>query len=233
VSAQDGLRPPGAGATVALVLAFCLLFLGGIAILVFSTDHPFSYFSRDPAIELGASPLVGVLSHAGVLLAWGAATVCAFAGALVARARDLRHAAPLLLAALGTAYLALDDLFLFHDDIYPQELGLDQDLVIVLYAVAAIAYLAAYRDFFREHEWPLLALALAALGASLLLDLVNVVYTSRIERWLEESSKFVGLALLAAYLVRLSTHMLLEAYAVVSRRDAPVEAAAPVDAPVS
>ena len=62
---------------------------------------------------------------------------------------------------------------------------------------------------------------------------MNVLHTSRIERWLEESSKFVGLALLAAYLVRLSTHMLLETYAVVSRRGAPVEAAAPVDAPVS
>lgn len=119
--------PLGLLPTVALVAAPCILILGAVTALVALTEHPFEYFSRDPASTLVASPFVGLLSHAGVLLTWGAAVTCAFAGVLVARARGWRHASPLLAAAGGAAYLALDDLLLLHDDIFPQKVGIAQE----------------------------------------------------------------------------------------------------------
>jgi hypothetical protein len=193
------------------VSALCVAVLGLVVLLVLATDYPFSYFSRDPAVEVGASPLIGVLSNTGVLLSWGAAAVAMFAGLVVAWARGLRRALPLLLAGAGTAYLALDDLLLFHDDLYPSRLGIDQDVVQALYGAVALGFLWWFRDFFRVHEWPLLALAGALLAGSVLVDVVNVV-GSRPERILEESMKLFGLALLAAYLVRLSVRVLFESY---------------------
>ena len=99
--------------TILLVSAVCVGILGLVALLVLTTDYPFSYFSRDPAIEVGESPVLGLLSYAGVLITWGGAVVAVFAGLLLAWGKNRRLARPLLLVGVGTAYLALDDLLLF------------------------------------------------------------------------------------------------------------------------
>ena len=186
--------------------------LGAAVVLVLATDHPFSYFSRDPAAQAGESPSIGFVSHAGVLLTWAAAVVCLFSGCLVARVRGWTEAAPLLVAGVGTAYLALDDLLLLHEDVFPTKLGVGQELVLAVYGLAAIAFLWRYKDVLRRHEWPLLALAGGALCGSLALDVTNYLVSSRVERFLEESLKLFGLTFLGAYLLRLSARRLLDAY---------------------
>src|SRR5918992_97719 len=99
----------GLGPTILLVVALCTLVIGVVAARKVIVGHSFGYYSSDPAATAGASPFVGVLSHVGVLLVWGAAAVGVLAGAFVARARGRRHALPLLMASIGTAVLALDD----------------------------------------------------------------------------------------------------------------------------
>jgi hypothetical protein len=195
--------------TAALVAAACGVLLVFVALLAAATDRPFAYFSRDPASTLDASAYVGVISHVGVLLAWGAAAAALLAGAFVARARGRPDALPLFAVGAATGYLALDDLFLLHENVYP-ELGIRQEVVLVAYGLAAIAFLWWYRELFRAHEWPLLALAVVLLGASLALDLrLGDVH------WLEDGLKLVGLALWAAYVVRLGSRMLADAYPLV------------------
>jgi hypothetical protein len=208
------------GPTILLVSGVCGAILGFVVFLVLTTDYPFSYFSRDPAIQAGESAALGFLSYIGVLITWGGSAVAVFAGLMVAWAKGWRVAWPLLLAGIGAAYLALDDLLLFHDDLYPSRLGLDEDVVESVYGVVALAFLWWYRDFFRRNEWPVLALAGAALAGSVLVDITNTV-GERPERFVEESLKLFGLGFLAAYLVRLSAHMSLWAFAPVPAADEP------------
>lgn len=205
--------PLGVVTTAVLVAALCVLLLGTVAILVAAGEHPFKYYSKDPASTLSASPLVGLLSHAGVLLAWGAGFASVLVGAFLARDRGWRQASPLLVAGAATAYLALDDLFLLHESLYPRS-GIGEDAFLIAYVVAALAFLWWYRRVFREHEWPLLALALVVLGGSFALDLADLVDGSL--SWLGDCLKLFGIALFAAYLLRLGAVMVADAYPVLA-----------------
>lgn len=193
----------------AVILAF-------VAALVMATEHDFQYFSRDPASTLNASPLVGVLSQAGVLVTWGAAVASVFAALFVARARGWDVARPLLLFGVGAAYLAIDDFFLLHDDIYSHKVGIEQEAVLLVYAAGALGFLWWYRKFFFANEWPLLAGAMGTLAVAFMLDFEEihhyVIEDDAIKRWVEDGAKLLGLGLLAAYLLRLSARMLLDAY---------------------
>jgi hypothetical protein len=204
----DPALPFGVAATGLVVAAACGVLFVVVGVLAVATDRPFGYFSRDPASTLDGSAYVGLLSHAGVLLLWGAAVASLLAGAFVARSRGRRRASPLVAIGIATAYIALDDLLLFHERVF-LHVGLDQEPVLAAYGVAALAFGWWYRSVFVE-EWPLVAVAGVALAASLALDVtVGDLY------WLEDSLKLVGLAFWTAYVVRLSLRMLADAYPMV------------------
>jgi hypothetical protein len=93
--------------------------------------------------------------------------------------------------------------------------------VLLAYGVAAVAFLWWYRNLFRAHEWPLLALAVVLLTASLALD-----FGFEDVHWLEDGVKLMGLALWAAYVVRLGARMLADAYPVATD-SAPTRGASP------
>jgi hypothetical protein len=170
-------------------------------------DRVFTYYTRDPSSSTGASPLIGLLSNLGVLAVWGAATAALLAGAVIGRARGWHAALPLLLLGAGSAFLALDDFFLIHESL-AERIGLPEDPLFAGYAVVGAAFLWIYREFFRAHDWPLLALAGGLLGASVLIDQVVAHLVSGSVNWIEDTIKFLGLAFLAAYLLWLSFWML-------------------------
>jgi hypothetical protein len=195
------------------VVVVCLLILGGVALRVAVSERSFRYYTLDPAVTLGGSPLVGLTSQIGVLLAWGAGAVSLFAGALVARVWSWRRALPLLAVGAGTAFVAVDDLFLLHEAVFPEKLHIDETLVYLAYASVTLAVIRRYRDVLLADEWPLLALSLAMLGGSVLLDVdFGTLYDDDRVNWLEDSLKLFGLAFLCAYLLRLSASMVAAAY---------------------
>jgi hypothetical protein len=197
---------------VGLVTVFCVVIYAGVGILMAVTGHPFSYFSRDPAATLEAHPAVGVLTYTGVLIVWGTAVSCLLLSALLSRTR-VRNPAPLVVAGVGIAYIAVDDLLQFHEKLFPR-LGASQDLVLGVYVVLPVVYLWWYRAFFREHEWPLLALALLFLGASIAFDQFgSFVLVGDRKRFVEEGLKLFGYSLLATYFVRLGLRLHDSAYA--------------------
>jgi hypothetical protein len=202
---------PGALATAVLLAVLWALLLAATVVVVAVSEHTFRSYSIDPAAWLDASPFVGLLSHVRVLLAWGAASACVVAGAFVARVGGWRQALPLLAAAAAMAYLALDELFRFHEYFYPR-LGVPERAVLIGYAVAALAFLWWYRDVLRRHEWPLLGLAFGTLGASVLVDFEIADPGVASSRWFEDCLTFFGIAFLALYVVRLSGRILAEAY---------------------
>jgi hypothetical protein len=166
-------------------------------------DRTFTYYTRDPSRSTGASPLLGLLSNLGVLALWGAATAALLAGAVIGRTRGWQAPLPLLLLGAGSAFLALDDFFLIHESMAEYE-----DPIFAGYAIVSAVFLWIYREFFRAHDWPLLALAGGLLGASVVIDQVVAPFVSGSVNWLEDTIKLFGLAFLAAYLLWLSFWML-------------------------
>ena len=179
--------------TAALLLA--ALALGAVV------DRPLAYFTRDPSATLGAPLYVGLLSHVGVLVWWSCAVVCALAWAL--RRRDDERRSTALFAAAGiTAYLALDDLFQIHEVVFPDMIGISQLAVIAAYALALAAYVAFFRRFVRESDWPLLALAVAFFAASVALDTLGDAVGWK-NHLLEDGAKLFGIVAWSAYFVRI------------------------------
>jgi hypothetical protein len=192
--------------SIAVAVAFWAALLAIVGVLVAVTDFSFSFFSEDPSTTADLSPFVGFLSLAGVLVMWGGAVFGVSSSAFVARARGWRHASVLLVTGLGLGYLAFDDLFLFHENVLPRKLGVDQELILGAYAVVALAILWVYRGVFLAFEWPLLALALLSLAGSVAFDVTAESHPP------EEGLKLLGYVLLVTYLVRLGAHMLVDAY---------------------
>jgi hypothetical protein len=203
-----------ARATVALAAAAAIVVLLVVAGLAAFGNHKFSYYSIDPADTLGGSPIVGLMSYVGVLMTWGAAVLALFVGLFLVWLRGWSAGSPLVVLGAGLAYFAADDLFLLHERIYPDQLGIPEELVLAVYAVGVVAFFWVYRDFFRRQELPLLLLAVGVSAAAIAIDVEArdlFVYES-LKRWAEDGVKLFGLAFLAAYVVRLCARMLVDAY---------------------
>jgi hypothetical protein len=156
------------------------------------SGHRFQYFSRDPTAVLDGAWYTGSLSNIGVLLWWTGAVAASLAG--YARRNDSR-AVPLVAAGVFTGWLALDDLFLLHETVFPLR-GVSEELVVGTYALIAAAYAWLFREFLRSSEWILLVSATPMFAASVVIDL-----TTDVKAW-EDSAKFVGIVGWTAFLVR-------------------------------
>ena len=197
-----------------------LVFLPAAAVLVAATlvavigGVDVGSIVRDPASVLDGHPLVGALSQLGVIIWWVTASVCLFSF-LVA----LKWGAPratlvfLLTSGLLTAWLAVDDQFLIHDDLASRYLGLRERHVMAVLLVLAAGWFLANLRVIRRTEWGLLAVSLGLLAASIATDLAVQTFADDLSTigsgldWsllLEDGLKFMGIVGWSAYLVRFS-----------------------------
>jgi hypothetical protein len=127
----------------------------------------------DPVTILGSSKsfYLGAASHFGVL------TLVATAGVLGLMAFAPRQVAEerafLGLSGLASLAIALDDLFIFHEYVAPQVLGIQQLYVLLLYLIGGAIFLIAFRHRIWAGEAGLFGLAMAAMAASVVVDMVE------------------------------------------------------------
>jgi hypothetical protein len=214
---MDGKMPSGrhdspVGGTAQLRAAAPVLVLvyGATSVLVLvaaigteAVDRPLSDVTRDPATVAKEPVYVGALSNVGVLAWWTAAVACLVAAAVLWRRRN-DVAAPLGAAGLLAATLAVDDLFLLHDAILPDELGIPEPIAYVAYAAAALAFTVAYRVFLRRTRWMLLVLVLLFFGCSIAIDLVVSEARQAEFAAVEDIFKLFGIATWTAYWIPLA-----------------------------
>jgi hypothetical protein len=157
---------------------------------------PIGHMTRDIAAVANVHPLTGVLSSLGIVLWAASATVWLFA-AYVQRARQPNESSGLLvLPGLLSAYLAIDDLFEFHELIAPRYLGVPEEVTYALLGAAVGVYLWRYRERLRERHGELLLLALASLAASVGVDAGLDVWLWRLGEWvllIEDGFKWLGI----------------------------------------
>jgi hypothetical protein len=188
---------------VGVVVCLSTLGLLGVPLLAaVGTGVPVGVFLRDPVATLGGHPLTGLQSHVGVLIWWGAASICLFSVAVLRRPGERRLRAFAASYGVLSAVLALDDLFLLHEDLAPRYLGIHELAVVAAYGVAAVALTVAFRDVILRSEYRLLAAAVGFFAVSILTDQVIAKYWQ--SGWrivVEDGLKLVGVVSWTAYFV--------------------------------
>ncbi|MDC8001193.1 hypothetical protein POV26_09095 [Aequorivita todarodis] len=188
-------------------MLFLVFFSASIILVLIAmtgrTYHiPLDKLTSDPAAIAAINPLYGVLSNLGIIL-WGAATFsCALAAVVLRSMEPKKGYLFLLYSSLLSAYLMLDDLFQFHEDL-SSSIGLNQKVIYLFLGTAVIAYLIYFRKIlFQTNIIPFL-IALAFLFLSIVADtIVYKLYGSQLGNWLyliEDGAKWIGIVFWAYY----------------------------------
>lgn len=145
----------------------------------------------------------GMMSNLGILIWWSTASVTAFTFLLLTQSsRDTKAVYSFAAATVFTAWLALDDLFMLHESVFPL-LGVSQYMTYLVYGGLVFGYLYFARSTILA-RFPLAALtAVGFLAASAGVDVLAdgsfgpltqyLKSNPRIELLLDDGSKFMGI----------------------------------------
>ena len=113
-------------------------------------------------------------------------------------------------SALLSAYLLFDDFFMFHEELGPRYLRLNEKLIVVLLGVTVLTYLIYFRKIIMlQTNCFLLFLSLGLLGTSVAVD--SIFYKALSARigynwafFIEDGAKWLGIGAWCSYYVQAS-----------------------------
>lgn len=187
------------------VLVVVLGVLVAAAVLVLIARHfdvPTADLASDPN-EIAGAPVWFGLTALVDFAVWSAGAGAALVGGLQARQRPdpQRLGRFLLQASALTAYLVVDDMFLFHENLYPNVLGIPQKLVMVVYVVLVVAWLVLNRGAIAGTDFPILLLGGLFFAMSVVMD-QGLLLGFHPGPFTEDVPKVIGIFLWSVYLVR-------------------------------
>jgi hypothetical protein len=193
-----------------LYLPIGLLFLIVVVLSRVIEGVSLAFLLRDVTVTGKLPFFAGFVSQLGAILWSAALTICLFA-LVVLYSRTGNFAASkrfLLQGSVLTGILLLDDIFLFHEEIAPNYLHIDELIVFGVYAIVGIGFVLSNRREILSSEYALLILALVMFAASITLDSVPLesfelrFFWEQLELLLEDGFKFAGIATWLMYFVR-------------------------------
>lgn len=192
---------------LAYVLLLLLPMIAILAALVFVSlqfDIPISVFTRDPAAVAHVPLYSGFISNLGVLF-WCATVAISFftVVTLVNSDHDGKPLLFLLALSIQTGLLMLDDLFLFHEKIYPKVFHIPEKGAFVLYGIYLLACLVYFRAVVLKSNYFVLLLSFALLGLSIVVDTFPEGW-SQFHHLFEDGFKLLGIVSWFAYFSSLS-----------------------------
>lgn len=185
-----------------------------IALFRLTVGIEVSDFLRDPVQFYEGPAYIGMVSVLGGLIWASTVAVCLFThgllrgrGASGSSARDGQF----FLAAGGiTALLMFDDVFMLHEVVLPDALGIPETVVFATYGALLLGFLARYRAWILQYDFLILLLALAALGASVAVDITDSLIPYPATYLWEDGAKLFGIVSWAAFFVSAAAHRLRE-----------------------
>lgn len=202
-SRTDPKRAPWGRIGVCVYLPL-LLTLGGAGVFATVWGIPAATLFRDTTAVVDAPLYVGALSLVGLFLWAAAAAVCLFVAALLWR-HPSRSAERTFFLGAGvlTAMLLLDDAFLFHESIAPDDLGIPGSAVYGAYGTAVVALFWTHQRAVWNSAYSILGVSVAFLAASVGIDLMIdhefvppalLAQAPGLEYYLEDGAKLFGIA---------------------------------------
>lgn len=196
---------------IILVPSIVVLLVMALVSVFFQVKIP--VLTRDTTAIAKIHPLSGMLSNLGILLWCAAALISGFVAYVLRNIKTQDTFWFLFFSALLSAYLLLDDLFLFHEKIAPVYLGLPEKMVIGILGIAVLSYLIAFRRIILRTNFGVLLLALGFLATSVVIDsFFELLWTSQLDNWayfFEDGTKWLGIASWCGYYVHTSHEFLV------------------------
>jgi len=177
---------------------------------------PVSMLTGDLAGLVHVNPLYGVLSSLGVLIWCIAAAISLFAAGVTAIRGDHRQGAFLVGFAVLSLILMLDDLFMFHEYLAAEFLGLRQRYVILAYMALTSGLLVSFRKIILAGDYALLVVAIGFFSFSVGIEKVLSYHKDSWFYLAEDGAKFLGLVSWAGYFIR---HSWFQVVATAPRND--------------
>lgn len=141
-------------------------------IVVLRTGVSMGELTRDPAAIVHRPPYTGVLSYAGILTWCATAAICLFSARLLRAKRAQAETGTFLLwAGTITLLLLFDDLFQFHERVFPS-FGISEELTVAMYGLLVSLFVWSFRRLILESGYVLLLIAFLFFAMSVLVDLV-------------------------------------------------------------
>ena len=152
--------------------------------------------TRDLASLGHVPPYYSAISNLGILCWAMTAALCCFTGlAVTGAARTF-----LLGAAALSAFLCMDDLFMFHEGVFWPLFGIPQKVTYATYMAFVALHIFRCREYVLRGNWGVLVLALGLMGSSAAIDVIFSYMPREITAtFYEDGFKFVGITLWLAY----------------------------------
>lgn len=202
-----------------MVGGLALLFL--LALGASLTDVAFGDLTRDPAAVADLEAYVGALSHTGVMLMSGTATVSMF-GAVVmfvpsiagTVGDDMKETARFLGYMGGlTALLAIDDAFMIHDRLIPRLTPFPESIVFIVYILVTCYGLYRFRTSILRSRAIWFFAALVCFAGSLVVDrAADQDNASGLHFFVEDGFKFIGYICWAIFFVGATWHAIRDVH---------------------
>lgn len=151
--------------TILLGLLFFVFIIGA------QLDIPIARFTRDPAAIFDAHPFTGAISNIGILFWCSTAAVCFFTSVIHSKKGNIEIGKFLLFSGLLTSVLLLDDLFMFHEFMFPEILHIPQIVTYLGYLVLVSIYFIKFRSAIFRTEYIILLIACIFFGLSIFCDI--------------------------------------------------------------
>jgi hypothetical protein len=197
---------------ILLVLILSILAIGSLMIASDISGVDYWLFMKDPVVvtthpsfSLENPLFVGYFSQLGGMF-WFIATGVCLAGALTAKNQPYPMKNMLLHAFVLTLFLGVDDVFMFHDEVFPLY-GVHENIFLVTYLVLLFSFLIIYFKPILTTQFPLLALALFFFAASILLDKISGALKEQLHIGFlnsiifEDGSKMIGILFWLVYFI--------------------------------
>jgi hypothetical protein len=210
-------------ASLPIWAALCLV-LGAAVIARVHFEIPWQHMMGDPAVATGWPFYLGFVSNVGAVL-WAAAASIFLFTFYVHRSSggDAQWGRFALCSGLFVGLLGLDDLFMLHDEVFPEYFSISQSLVVASYAGLATLYVARFAALIAQTAYPVFVAAIAMLGASAALDQIqdhfSIAFVGR--EFVEDAAKLLGIGTWLSYAIHTSAALLRGKYPVVHAADSP------------
>lgn len=191
--------------TLVAVASFTALISVALVLAARSAGIATHRLLQDPAAQFGFPPYIGLISYAGVALLVATGAILVFAAAI-----GRRKGALLWVVATFSGLLAVDDLLMLHESVFPKVLGLPEWLLYAVYLILGGLVLAWLP---RGRESLGLLVPLSLLAVSVAIDLVGDLLAVPFHRTIlvEDTAKVAGLATWLAFWANFAAAHLREA----------------------
>lgn len=164
-------------------------------------DIELDHFTQDPVTVMDAPYYLGFFSHFGILFWCGTAILCFYTRIILRNTSISSEKLKFLLySGLVTSLLLFDDLFLLHENVFPEYLNMNKGTVYVIYVNIIVLYLFIFRSEILQSEYIILVLASALIAISQFVDMLPMPLPE--DSFLEDAVKLFGIVTWFIYYAR-------------------------------